>query len=280
MKTKVKALAAALTLLAAGQANAAISDDNALTSQFGGSGSGELFLSVVNRGTGAESYVRDLGITASQFVNANSTANNSVGTFNFGPDVNMTQLLSDATANGDTVSWNIAAADNQYPPAPYGYLTTSPSTVTTSNTPVGIEGIAPKMTKLGSYVKAVNAAANAATGASITDYAANNSVIVGSSDNAFYDGINWGGSWAGPSTEGKLGNSLGFYFVGVDPAIATTGADQTVVSAFSGQWTLSANGTLTYGAPAPVPLPPAVWLLGSALVGLVGVGRRRTGTAA
>jgi hypothetical protein len=45
--------------------------------------------------------------------------------------------------------------------------------------------------------------------------------------------------------------------------------------------TLSANGTLTVSSgsttppPPPVPLPAAVWLFGSGLLGLLGVGRRR-----
>jgi hypothetical protein len=44
-------------------------------------------------------------------------------------------------------------------------------------------------------------------------------------------------------------------------------------------WTLSATGDLTYtapgGAPPPVPLPAAVWLFGSGLLGLAGIGRRK-----
>jgi hypothetical protein len=39
--------------------------------------------------------------------------------------------------------------------------------------------------------------------------------------------------------------------------------------------TLSANGTLSFAAPAAVPLPAAVWLMGSGLFGLFGIGRRR-----
>jgi hypothetical protein len=40
---------------------------------------------------------------------------------------------------------------------------------------------------------------------------------------------------------------------------------------------LSASGLTLTGssAPPPVPLPPAVWLLGSGLLGLAGVARRK-----
>jgi hypothetical protein len=44
-----------------------------------------------------------------------------------------------------------------------------------------------------------------------------------------------------------------------------------------GSATLGADGTLTItgNSTAPVPLPAAVWLFGSGLMGLVGVSRRR-----
>jgi hypothetical protein len=41
------------------------------------------------------------------------------------------------------------------------------------------------------------------------------------------------------------------------------------------QVTLNANGTLTVVNPAAVPIPAAAWLLGSGLLGLAGIGRRR-----
>lgn len=61
----------------------------------------------------------------------------------------------------------------------------------------------------------------------------------------------------------------------------------TVQSYVLGTVSLSANGTLTIagnstggGGTAPVPLPPAVWLFGSGLLGLVGVSRRRKSATA
>lgn len=282
MKTKVKALAAALTLLAAGQANAAINDDGSLAGAIG-NGSGELFLSVIDRGgNNPESYVRDLGLTANQFVNPDSSPNNSVGSFSFSADSGLQGLLSNAATNGGTIEWDIAAAYNGAigPSAPYGYLTTSPSALNGSNIPTGFTGISTALTKLGTYVQAVNSASAAAGGSATNDYAANDSVVVDSASSAYYDHNLWA---AGPATsgtaEGPIGSPLGFYFVYENPNIFNDGNDQSFASAaFNNYWTLASNGDLTF-APAPTPLPPAVWLLGSALVGLVGVGRRRSNVA-
>lgn len=48
-------------------------------------------------------------------------------------------------------------------------------------------------------------------------------------------------------------------------------------------WTLAADGTLSFNGTEPqvsaVPIPAAAWLLGSGLLGLVGVARRKTKVA-
>lgn len=54
------------------------------------------------------------------------------------------------------------------------------------------------------------------------------------------------------------------------------GGTGVVQSYILGTANLAANGTLTISGGAPaVPLPPAVWLFGSGILGLVGVSRRR-----
>lgn len=280
MKMKMKVLIAAVSMAAAVQANAAIDADNALSANTG-TGAGELFLSVIDRGGSAPlSYTLDLGITADTF---RTNTNTFLGT-NFAADSKLQSLLSNN--DGGTIHWNIAAASNgDGVTNNYGYLTTSQVALNLGNTPQGWSGINGALTKLGTYVQAVN---QQTTGGNNVNPAisSNDAILVNGANNAFYDGPNWGNTWdtgsTGHGTEAGLAQSMNMYFVGMDYLTDPNGTT-SFVNQLSGLWTLAANGTLSFdAASAPVPLPPAVWLLGSALVGLVGVGRRRntTGMAA
>ena len=82
----------------------------------------------------------------------------------------------------------------------------------------------------------------------------------------------------GQNFAGSVGSALGFYDV------TTTSAHKDVVTPYAnstgaGYWFLSTSGDLTWNVPtagtAPVPLPAAVWLLGSGLLGMAGIARRR-----
>jgi hypothetical protein len=275
--TKLKlvflASVSALGIAAAGTASAAIDSDQSL-SPGAGTGAGELFLSVIDRGGPVQrSYVLDLGITATQFLSNDASYVNNLS---FTADANLLDILNNKSG---TISWNIAAARNTVDPNPdnYGYLSTSPSTlIANQNTPQGQFGIGAALTKLGSYTNAVNG--------SDTNVALNVSKIFSASDGAFYDGGAWGDMWDGShSTEGGLNSTLGFYYVALNFSGDDSG-NSSRVQKLLGQWQLAASGTLSYvgevvGGPQ-VPVPAAVWLLGSALVGMAGIRRRKSEAAA
>lgn len=75
---------------------------------------------------------------------------------------------------------------------------------------------------------------------------------------------NWGTNTSFDAT-GPLG-MLEMYAFGIDDVTA-----EGVDGAFQGTWTLTTQGELSY---APVPVPAAVWMFGSALIGLIGARRR------
>jgi hypothetical protein len=114
--------------------------------------------------------------------------------------------------------------------------------------------------------------------------------VAGGASYAFSSGSILGNVWGASS--GGLGGSTTEYANGPDEAGVSIGTSTTLYAvtgngntgqvqsyilgdaAGDAELTLAANGTLSLN-PSTVPLPPAVWLLGSGLLGLAGVGRRR-----
>lgn len=264
MRRVARILVGSLMLGSLTLANAAIDDDNAFAPG-DGDGGGELFLSVIDRGAPKPmSYVLDLGITARQFIE--SEANHYPQFFIAAPDDKLKTLLANP---GGTVAWNIAAVHNDL--GPYlddlGYLTTAPAAappIANVNTLIGFNGMAEGIHRAGLYLQLANAALGANDSALITD----------PKTNALYDGPYWGDTWHTSlhRTQAGLGETLRFYQVATDFTNDPTGNSSRVVP-FSGRWLLSTDGLLTY----TVPLPPAVWLFASALVGMAGVFRRASG---
>ena len=85
----------------------------------------------------------------------------------------------------------------------------------------------------------------------------------------------------GVNTAGTAGSgSVAFYQLTKNGTGALTAAFKTPFgnATGAGVWALSATGDLTYTVPGgtAVPLPAAFWLLGSGLLGLAGVSRRKT----
>jgi hypothetical protein len=92
------------------------------------------------------------------------------------------------------------------------------------------------------------------------------------------------GKQAGASfgaTTGINGAALGTAIYMYEIASTGTGGDATVYAS-TNAITIGAGGAVSgiVSAGAPVPLPAAIWLLGSGVLGLFGIGRRRAATAA
>lgn len=240
-------------LAATQSANAAI----ALTSP----GPSELLLAVVDTVSGS-TYYKDLGVSA-----GSGTAVPNIASF--------TSTLNDA----NWTAFTAAAGSNPLQYAVVGGASVaSPSAATPNNF----------VTTTGSFVPTAPTKGNVATWKQLdtfvsvplngtdTNNAINSTFFVNATDvNNVLPTWSSAGmqTWkgAGPLNLQDVGSNSFFYDV-----IAGNGFGASTI-ALIGSFNLSGN-TLTYtsgtGGPA-VPLPAAVWLLGSGLMGLAGVGRRR-----
>jgi hypothetical protein len=195
-------------------------------------------------------------------------------TVNTGADSTLTSFISTANTAGDTLDWGIIAGAYTAP------------TSTTGNA----IAIATTSDGDGSIVTVTNAALSntmlsntAGLGKDLSS-----SKLTGKPQDAFGNATNQG--IFGTSSSQSQTN-LTFYGAGVDMAGLALGASSTLYAMTAGtvnnvlgfnlgKVTLSLDGTsLTFVGNSAVPLPAAVWLLGSGLVGLAGIGRRRAANA-
>ena len=279
MTTKLKAIAVAVGMtLGLGAQAAPISSDlfNLGDNVGGGSGAGSLVLAMAD-GANGRSLVFNTGLSAASF------SAQAAGSFNVAIQAaDLTKLNTFIGGVGDLTRfrWNIAAIDNRQNDLggelfwdPYGFQTTAAvgTVVSTANGPDSADpGITISLKKANVFFSAQNSVTGnpLATG----NVALTNGT---SSPSAFARdwGRNFGGSTQFNNT-GLLGQSLDYYFyhgVGIDPGLNQVESDK-----FSGQWKLDFSGAagtaLSYTV---VPVPPALLMMGTGVVGLLAARRRK-----
>jgi hypothetical protein len=224
--------------------------------------------------------VRDLGIRMDDFIAAGSTPGYSQ---NFTADALLTATYGNLS--NPNLLWNVAALDSTG-----GTVLGGQRYLSTTNASVAQIGLTSNSLLTVGF-KVVNDYVTATNGADL-DFTTNKSSTATAADGYAYFGSGFMNNWQGKASfdsTAAVGDSLNFYKL---QATTTFGLDKlsknaTGVVQFgnadgAASWTLASNGTLSYSAPAPaaVPLPAAVWLLGSGLIGMVGVARRKAAKSA
>jgi hypothetical protein len=98
--------------------------------------------------------------------------------------------------------------------------------------------------------------------------------------NGSLTGLRAGQLVTGQQFSGAVGSALGFYDITTTSKHVASDTPYSNGNATDGFFFLASNGDLTYnigtaGTAPAVPLPPAAWLFGSGLLGMVGIARRR-----
>ena len=258
----MKAIAAALALSAAGTANAGIDGF--------GTGNGELFFSIRDN-INLTSYVLDMNVTlnawdqnANQSWAADSTLNSYLG-----------------AGSGD-YSWAVMGGDNNGSGVTGGlrYLTTTATVATNPTMEATIEageknvGLVNWTIMDTSYLVGANAKLDGAPG-SVPGTLGDSATFAIGESGYFENAMDtWFNNSPMNAASAGVGGEQSFFYVtntGSTTAFLTKNKPVDAIQQ-AGTFSLSTNGDLNYVA---TPIPAAVWLLGSAMVGLVGVARRR-----
>ena len=267
---KLKAIAIALGMVAASQANATliIGGLPEVTTGLNNLNSSEFTLSVYNAITG-DSYTRDLGFQS-------AGTNFNTASMSFAADSLLTSFMG--SNNTADLVWGVIGYDN-YATGTLGQpLTYGNKVWSTFSNSMG------NMTN-GGVIQASSASQLFYTSLNLLEQqqAATNASSVTNGGTATFSNISKNfvnlATW---SPTAMIGGSLMFGLVeqiytcqtvnGVSFCSAPSSTALALQTIFTGDWSLAANGTLQYST---VPVPAALWLMGSGLVGLLGIGRRK-----
>jgi len=253
----------------------AVAAHASITVPSSGSSDAILFAEVLNSsGTVVASYAGDTGVSLSTLA-AGLSGTQVV----LGGTANLAALFA-ADVGTDTLEWAVqggqysgaASTINFGPNGNAKFITTTAGNATTAlsgDTTNSLTHWSGLTNDVGTINTNINSPATSIEGASAAS-AGVWDVVAANAGTAVTE--NWYKN--GPSTANLLGGTENLYYVTGNGGGSTTKVSFTNIGTAS----LSAAGLTLTGtsSPPPVPLPPAVWLLGSGLLGLAGVARRKS----
>jgi hypothetical protein len=265
MNTILKVSAAGALALGAVAAHASIAVPST------GSSDAILFAEVLNAaGSAVASYAGDTGVSVSALVAGLSGTQTVLGS-----DANLAKLFA-ADAAGDTIQWAVlggqytgnATTSNFGAVGSVKFITTSTGD-STAKIALDNTGNIIKWAGLSADVNTINSLSG---GASSIEGAA--PATAGQWD---YQNPQTASGWYsnGPVTANALGGTQALFYV---TGGGSAGAKVQYSNPATETATLTASGLILAGGtpPPPVPLPAAVWLFGSGLLGLTGIARRKS----
>ena len=261
-KSKLKAVAAALAIVAAGAASASVSDGSPTSAT---PGSGEIWFAVYDP-VAAVSFEFDTGVLMSAF-NGNSNYSYSLAA----PGADWANFV--AASNTANWKWMVGSeANNGLTTATKVFTTWTGTDLTAAITNTSVKNMASN----GAGFTNTNNSFGTQPGA----YTVNGSDKVSSSDGPAYFGNaamtgTWGTQFTGRDASTTLGSTLNFFSLALSSTSTT--AKATAVT-FAGKWNLDGAGNLTYMTSA-VPTPEAdTWaMFASGLLVVGAIARRRLG---
>jgi hypothetical protein len=226
----------------------------------------EAFDPILNKG-----FVEYLGPNASQFTTGAVTPGTTFdfGTINGAGTNTWANVFAASVAAGNPIDFVVMASNQGTTGANY-YELTGPSTGLGTTRNSTIAAAAGNITSALAALPVVPGSGNPIVG-----------LAAGDSGTTFFGAIGntIGGIFTTPQANGVAGGGAIDFWQATQVAGLPTKLITPVKYTGGGQdatWTLSSAGDLQFNVPAgAVPLPAAVWLFGSGLLGLIGVGRRR-----
>jgi hypothetical protein len=223
-----------------------------------------LFADVISGGAVISAFAADTTVTVNGATGVSGNLTN--GQTLYGPSTNLASLIALGSEAGNTIQWAVMGGGGESSGA-LQFVTTD--TNSTLGTLTGRSGVNAGHWQSGMITTAqllnTNSGANPDVLASSAGGAAgwDPTALVNNASNWYLNG---------PTNQVTgLGTSAKLYSVTAAGSTSTNLLGTSVL----GTVTLTAAGLVFSTAAAPVPLPAAIWLLGSGLLGLFGIGRRK-----